>query len=78
VALFWVRRNAKAAKRFLGKALKGLINPVRGFKSMKSAYATFKGFEVMYIFKKGQFKLWLSGQEVAGEIRLITYALINY
>jgi len=102
------RRNAKAAKRFLGKALRGLkewekpptintdkppaygdairqlkeeakcpedlehrqakylnnrveadhgklkrlINPVRGFQSMKTAYATIKGFEVMYMFEK--------------------------
>jgi transposase-like protein len=27
--------------------LKRLINPVRGFQSMKTAYATIKGFEVM-------------------------------
>ncbi len=102
------RRNAKAANRFLGKALRGLkewekpptintdkapaygdairqlkeeakcpedlehrqvkylnnrveadsgklkrlINPVRGFQSMKTAYATIKGFEVMYMFEK--------------------------
>ncbi|MCL1064266.1 IS6 family transposase [Shewanella benthica] len=128
------RRNANAAKRFLGKALKGLkcwecpsaintdkaasygvaitelkkegkcsealehrqikylnnaveadhgklkrlINPVRGFKSMKTAYATIKGFEVMHMFKKGQFNIWLSGQGIAGEIRLITNALVNY
>jgi len=38
--------------------LKRLINPVRGFQSMKTAYATIKGFEVMYMFKKGQFKCW--------------------
>jgi IS6 family transposase len=37
--------------------LKRLINPVRGFQSMKTAYATIKGFEVMYMFKKGQLKL---------------------
>lgn len=41
--------------------LKRLINPVRGFKSMKAAYATIKGFEVMHMFKKGQFNIWLSG-----------------
>ena len=85
-------RNTKAAKRFLGKALRGwkdwelpevvntdkaptyagaiaelkaegkcpqdvveadhgklkqLIRPVRGFKTLKTAYATIKGFEVM-------------------------------
>lgn len=126
------KRNAKAAKRFLGKALKGLksreypsaintdkaasyavaiqelkaedkcpegiehrkvkylnnaveadhgklkrlIHPVRGFKSMKTAYATIKGFEVMHMFKKGQFTRWQYGQGIAGEIRLITSALL--
>ena len=57
--------------------LKRLINPVRGFKSMKTAYATIKGFEVMQLFKKGQFTLWQNEQGVLGEIRLITNALIN-
>jgi transposase-like protein len=103
-------RNAKAAKRFLGKALRGLkawerprvintdraptyaaalaelktegrcsedtehrqtrylnniveadhgklkllIRPVRGFKRLKTAYATIKGFEVMRALRKGQ------------------------
>ncbi|MBE7215007.1 DDE-type integrase/transposase/recombinase [Shewanella benthica] len=32
--------------------LKRLIDSVRGFKSMKTAYATIKGFEVMHMFKK--------------------------
>ncbi len=36
--------------------LKRLINPVRGFKSLKTAYATIKGFEVMHMFRKGQLK----------------------
>jgi transposase-like protein len=58
--------------------LKRLINPVRGFKSMKSAYATVKGFEVMHMFKKGRFKDWQYGQGTTGEIRLITNALTNY
>ena len=57
--------------------LKRLINPVRGFKSMKTAYATIKGFEVMHMFKKGQFTLWQNEQGILGEIRLITNALIN-
>ncbi len=102
-------RNSKAAKRFLGKALKGLkdwekpevintdkaptygiaiselkaegkclartvhrqvkylnnvieadhgklkqlIRPVRGFKTLKTAYATIRGFEVMRALRKG-------------------------
>lgn len=41
--------------------LKQLINPVRGFQSMKTAYATIKGFEIMRMFKKGQFKVWMYG-----------------
>jgi IS6 family transposase len=41
--------------------LKRLINPARGFQSMKTAYATIKGFEVMRMFKKGQFSIWLYG-----------------
>jgi DDE domain len=39
--------------------LKRLIKPTLGFESMKTAYATIKGFEVMRMFKKGQFKLWI-------------------
>jgi transposase, IS6 family len=30
-----------------------------GFKSIKTAYATIKGFEVMRMFKKGQFAAWI-------------------
>ena len=32
-----------------------------GFQSMKTAYATIKGFEVMRMFKKGQFNIWMYG-----------------
>jgi len=34
--------------------LKQLIKPVRGFKTLKTAYATIKGFEVMHALRKGQ------------------------
>ena len=35
--------------------LKQLIRPVRGFKTLKTAYATIgKGFEVMHALRKGQ------------------------
>jgi transposase-like protein len=34
--------------------LKLLIKPVRGFKSMPTAYATIKGFEVMRALRKGK------------------------
>lgn len=51
--------------------LKRLINPVRGFQSMKTAYATIKGFEVMRMFRKGQFNFWLYGRGSLAEVRLI-------
>ncbi|WP_058533931.1 IS6 family transposase [Legionella saoudiensis] len=41
--------------------LKRLIHPVRGFQSMKTAYATLRGFEIMRMFKKGQFNIWMYG-----------------
>jgi transposase-like protein len=37
--------------------LKRLIKPKLGFKSMKTAYATIKGFEIMRMFKKRRFDL---------------------
>jgi transposase-like protein len=51
--------------------LKRLIKPTLGFKSMKTAYATIKGFEVMRMFKKGQLAPWTYGQGLWGEIQLI-------
>ena len=51
--------------------LKRLIKPTLGFKSMKTAYATLKDFEIMLMFKKGQFKAWFHEKSVMGEIRLI-------
>ena len=39
--------------------LKRLIKPTLGFQSMKTAYATIKGFEAMRMFKKGQFVPWI-------------------
>jgi len=56
--------------------LKRLIKPTLGFKSMKTAYATVKGFEVMRMFKKGRFDLWKYGQGIFGEIRIITDNLL--
>lgn len=41
--------------------LNGLLNPVRGFQSMKTAYSRIKGFEIMRMFKKGQFNIWMVG-----------------
>ena len=51
--------------------LKRLIKPTLGFQSMKTAYATIKGFEVMRMFKKGQFKLWIEAVGGGTEARFI-------
>ncbi|QDH24914.1 IS6 family transposase [Neokomagataea tanensis] len=51
--------------------LKQLIRPVRGFKSLKTAYATIKGFEVMRALKKGQAELFQFQEGIMGEVRLI-------
>ena len=56
--------------------LKRLIKPTSGFKSMRTAYATVKGFEVMRMFKKGRFNFWKYGQGIFGEIRIITDNLL--
>ncbi len=42
-----------------------------GFKSLKTAYATIKGFEVMHALRKGQAALWQYGGGVMGEVHLI-------
>ncbi|MDR0774435.1 MAG: transposase, partial [Rickettsia sp.] len=57
--------------------LKRLIKPTLGFKSMKTAYATIKGFEIMRMFKKGRFEIWKYGQGIKGEIRIITDNLLT-
>ena len=51
--------------------LKRLIKPTLGFQSMRTAYATIKGFEVMHMFRKGQMDIWKYDQGLKGEIRLI-------
>ena len=51
--------------------LKQLIKPVRGFKTLKTAYATIKGFEVMHALRKGQASLWQYGGGIMGEVRLV-------
>jgi len=52
--------------------LKRRIKSTLGFKSMKTAYATLKGFEVMHMFRKRQFNAWFpSAAGVTGGIRLI-------
>jgi transposase, IS6 family len=47
---------------------------VRGFKSMKTAYATIKGFEVMRALRKGQAAVFNLTRDILGEGRLIERA----
>ncbi len=54
--------------------LKRLIKPTLGFKSMKTAYATIKGFEVMRALKKKQAKIFQVQSGIRGEVRLIERA----
>ena len=53
---------------------KQLIWPVRGFKSMKTAYATIKGFEVMRALRKGKAAIFNLTRDIRGEARLVERA----
>ena len=54
--------------------LKQLICPVRGFKTLKTAYATTKGFEVMRALRKGQARAFNITHDIRGEARLVERA----
>lgn len=54
--------------------LKQLIRPVRGFKSIRTAYATIKGFEVMRALRKGQGAIFNITRGIHGEARLVERA----
>ena len=54
--------------------LKQLIRPVRGFKTMKTAYATIKGFEVMRALRKGQAEMFALQGGIVGEARIVERA----
>ncbi|WMN44782.1 IS6 family transposase IS6100 (plasmid) [Escherichia coli] len=53
--------------------LKILIKPVRGFKSIPTAYATIKGFEVMRALRKDRLARCLQ-PGIRGEVRLVERA----
>ena len=48
--------------------------PVRGFKSMKTAYATIKGFEVMRALRKGQAAMFSIQCGIVGETQIVERA----
>ena len=54
--------------------LKPLIRPARGFKPLKMAYATIKGYEVMRAFRKGQASGFTITRDIRGEARLVERA----
>jgi hypothetical protein len=54
--------------------LRQLIRPVRGFKILKTAYATIKGFEVMRALRKGQAGAFNLTRDICGEVRLVERA----
>jgi transposase, IS6 family len=54
--------------------LKQLIRPVRGFKTLKTAYATIKGFEVMRVLRKGQAAIFNITRDIRGEARIVERA----
>lgn len=54
--------------------LKRLIKPTLGFKSLKTAYATLKGFEVMRALKKQQARAFQIQDGIRGEVRLVERA----
>ena len=54
--------------------LKQLIRPVRGFKMLKQAYATIKGFEVMLALRKGQASAFNLTRDIRREARIVERA----
>ncbi|GAA3099465.1 IS6-like element IS6100 family transposase [Rhizobium viscosum] len=54
--------------------LKQLIKPVRGFKTLKTAYATIKGFQVMRALRKGQAAIFNLTGDIRGEARIVERA----
>ena len=54
--------------------LKLLVRPVRGFKTLKTAYATIKGFEVMRALRKGQARHFALEGGIVGEAKLVERA----
>ena len=54
--------------------LKLLIRPMRGFKTLKTAYATIKGFEVMRALRKGQAEMFSLQGRIVDEARIVERA----
>lgn len=54
--------------------LKQLIKPLRGFKTLKTAYAMIKGFEAIRALRKGQAAIFILTRDLRGEARIVECA----
>ena len=54
--------------------LKQMIKPVRGFETLKTSYATIKGFEVMRALRKGQAAIFNLTRYIRGEASIVERA----
>jgi IS6 family transposase len=54
--------------------LKQLIRPVEGFQTLKTAYATIAGFEVMRALRKAQAAIFNLTRDICGEARIVERA----
>ncbi len=65
-----VHRQMKYLNNVIGAdhgKLKQLIRPVRGFKTLKTAYGTIMGFAVMRVLRKGRAALFNLTHDIRGE-----------
>ena len=63
--------NDFKGRHFSGKIV---LWAVRGFKTLKTAYATIKGFEVMRALRKGQASNFAIQGGIVGEARIVERA----
>jgi len=54
--------------------LRRLIKPTLGFKTLRTAYATIRGFEVVRALRKSQARPWCLQPGAQGDIRFIERA----
>ena len=53
---------------------KQLIRPIRGFKTLKRAYPTIEGFEVIRALRKGQNSSFNLTRDIRGKARIVERA----
>ncbi|MEF4083070.1 IS6 family transposase, partial [Escherichia coli] len=70
-AFEWVHVQLHQQKGMISLSPPTICNSALGFKSMKTAYATIKGIEVMRALRKGQASAFYYGDPL-GEMRLVS------